>query len=211
MGSDTKGDHSPAHEVQLKSFYIDRYEVTNTEYQAFCEATDRKMPEFWEMNRYRSGPAYPHHPVIGISWIDAGAYAKWCKKRLPTEAEWEYAARGGLAGKKYPHGDTLSKEHGNYTHSGHSGPMQVGQYPANGYGLFDMQGNVLEWVQDRYDADYYAQSPKQNPTGPNRGRFRVIRGGGWHSNPTCNQVFWRNALPANWVDFNVGFRCAKNA
>ncbi|MFC1652199.1 formylglycine-generating enzyme family protein [Planctomycetota bacterium] len=210
MGSDSRGDHQPAHHVELSDFYMDRYEVTNGEYHGFCQATERKLPEFWGMERYRSGLAYPQHPVIGISWSDAAAYSQWSGKRLPTEAEWEYAARGGLVGKKFPHGDVLSPEHGNYTQSQKDGPVEVGTYAPNGFGLFDMQGNVLEWVHDRYSDSYYEQSPTQNPMGPSKGRFRVIRGGGWHSNATCNQVFWRNALPANWVDFNVGFRCAKD-
>lgn len=211
MGADTRGDHQPAHLVELNDFYIDRYEVTNEEYHAFCQATKRKLPEFWGMDRYRSGLAYPRHPVIGISWADAVAFSQWCGKRLPSEAEWEYAARGGMVNKKFPLGDELSPDDGNYTKSGQKGPIEVGSYAPNGFGLYDMQGNVLEWVHDRYGANYYEQSPRRNPRGPKSGRFRVIRGGGWHSNATCNQVFWRNALPANWVDFNVGFRCAKDA
>lgn len=210
MGSETKGDHSPAHQIRLGDFYLDRYEVTNAHYHAFCQATDHRLPEFWGMERYRSGPRYPDHPVVGVSWHDALTYAKWCGKRLPTEAEWEYGARGGLSGKQYPNGDSLSPADGNYTASKKGYSVQVGSYPANGYGLFDMQGNVVEWVHDRYGAAYYAQSPATNPQGPSQGRFRVIRGGGWHSNPNCNKVYWRNALPANWVDFSVGFRCAKD-
>jgi formylglycine-generating enzyme required for sulfatase activity len=134
-------------------------------------------------------------------------YAEWCGKRLPTEAEWEYAARGGLAAARFPHGDTLEPSHGNYSQSGHGGPIAVGSYPPNGYGLHDMQGNVVEWVADTYDPGYYAVSPKENPEGPEAGRYKVIRGGGWHSGVSCNQVFWRHALPLSWVDFNVGFRC----
>ena len=91
------------------------------------------------------------------------------------------------------------------------GPIRVGSYKPNGYGLFDMMGNVVEWVQDYYDRDYCASSPVHNPKGPDEGKFRVIRGGGWHTGPSCNRVFFRNALPVNWLDFNVGFRCAKDA
>lgn len=87
--------------------------------------------------------------------------------------------------------------------------MAVGSYAANGYGLHDMQGNIVEWVWDYYDAGYYSSSPLSNPRASEPARFHVIRGGGWHSGPYCNRVYYRNALPANWVDFNVGFRCVK--
>ncbi len=210
MGSDTEGDHSPVHRVQVDSFYMDRYEVTNAQYLRFCEETGHRLPEFWGMDDFRCGPHYPDHPVVGVSWSDAVEYTGWCGKRLPTEAEWEYAARGGLVGMNYPNGDTLHPSDGNYTKSGKGGPVAAGSYPSNGYGLHDMQGNVVEWVSDYYAADYYASSPSANPRGPESGRFRVIRGGGWHSGPYCNRVYYRNALPANWVDFNVGFRCVQD-
>jgi formylglycine-generating enzyme required for sulfatase activity len=110
----------------------------------------------------------------------------------------------------YPNRDALEPTDGNCNRSGKGGPVAVGSYSANGFGLYDMQGNVVEWVWDRYDPDYYSASPSANPQGPASGRFRVIRGGGWHSGPSCNRVYYRNALPQNWVDFNVGFRCAKD-
>ncbi len=210
MGSDSEGDHNPAHKVYIDSFYIDKYEVTNAQYLEFCLETDRKLPEFWGMDEFRSGPNYPNHPVIGVNWRDAEECAKWRGKRLPTEAEWEYAARGGLVGKNYPNGDKIDPSQGNHSKSELGGPVAVGSYPANGYGLHDMQGNVVEWVQDYYGADYYSLSPSSNPKGPDSGRFKIIRGGGWHSGPYCSQVHFRNALPPNWVDFNVGFRCAKD-
>ncbi len=217
MGADSERDHSPAHKVYIDSFYMDRYEVTNAHYLRFCEARGHRLPEFWGIDRFRSGPDYLDYPVVGVSWYEAVEYAAWCGKRLPTEAEWEYAARGGLAGKQYPHGDKLEPSDGNFNKSQKGGPVEVGSYPANGYGLHDMQGNVVEWVLDYYDANYYASSPIENPTGPQPEelrpepvRFRVMRGGGWHSGPYCNRVYYRNALPANWVDFNVGFRCARD-
>jgi len=210
MGAKPEGDHSPVHPVRLDSFYIDRYEVTNAQYLQFCQAIGHRLPEFWGMSGFRCGPDYPNHPVVGVSWWDAFDYAAWCGKRLPTEAEWEYAARGGLAAMDFPNGDSLQPWEGNYNKSGKGGPVAVGSYRANGFGLYDMQGNVVEWVADFYGAAYYASSPAANPQGPEAGRFRVIRGGGWHSGASCNKVYYRNALPANWVDFNVGFRCAKN-
>jgi formylglycine-generating enzyme len=211
MGHDSTGDHAPGHTVHVDSFYLDRHEVTNTQYLTFCQARGHTLPEFWGMTRYCSGQDFPDHPVIGISWQDAQAYCRWVGKRLPTEAEWEYASRGGLRGRPYPKGKTISPADGNYSKSDHQRPVAVGSYAPNGYGLYDMQGNVVEWVSDRYDPAYYASSPTHNPQGPKQGKLRVIRGGGWHSGPTCNRVYFRNALPANWVDINVGFRCAQDA
>jgi sulfatase modifying factor 1 len=210
MGAGPEGDHSPIHGVRIDPVYMDRCEVTNAQYLRFCQATGHRLPEFWERNAFRCGPAYPNHPVVGVRWWDAADYAAWCGKRLPTEAEWEYATRRGLAGMDFPNGDTLDPSDGNYNKPGKGGPAAVGSYRANGFGLHDMQGSALEWVADCYDAGYYAFSPPVNPQGPEDGRFRVIRGGGWHSGASCNKVHYRNALPPNGVDFNVGFRCVKD-
>ena len=210
MGSDSQGDHNPVHKVYIDTFYMDKYEVTNTKYLRFCKVAGHQLPEFWNMKVFRCGLDYPNHPVVGVSWHDAVEYAVWSGKRLPTEAEWEYAAKGGLAGMNYPNSETLHPSDGNYTKSDKGGPVAVGSYPPNGFGLYDMQGNIVEWILDFYDRNYYSSSPSANPQGPSSGKFRVIRGGGWHSGPYCNRVYYRNALPPNWVDFNVGFRCAKD-
>ena len=210
MGSDLEGDHNPVHKVRIDTFYMDKYEVTNAKYVQFCQVTGHRPPAFWNREGFRCGLDYPNHPVVGVSWRDAGEYAGWGGKRLPTEAEWEYAARGGLAGMSYPTGETLRLSDGNYTRSGKGGPVAVGGYPPNSFGLYDMQGNVVEWVLDFFDPNYYSSSPSVNPQGPSSGKFQVIRGGGWHSGPYCNRVYYRNALPPNWVDFNVGFRCVKD-
>lgn len=210
MGKDDEGDCSPAHKVFVDSFYMDKYEVTNAEYFEFCQETERKLPEFWGMKEFRSGPNFPNYPAVGISWSDAKAYAEWTGKRLPTEAEWEYAARGGLVGKKYPNDDEVDSTKANYTQAKLGGTVAVGSYPPNGYGLYDMAGNVFEWVADFYDADYYETSPRESPKGPEKGKLKVIRGGSWHSGPYCNRVYYRNGLPAQWVDFAVGFRCVKD-
>lgn len=208
MGGDVEDDHQPIHEVHVDSFYMDVHEVTNEQYFDFCEATDRNLPMFWGIEELRCGPDFPNHPVVGVGWADAKAYAEWAGKRLPTEAEWEYAARGGLAGMKYPNGDEIDTTLANYYVS--EGTVPVGSYPPNGYGLYDMAGNVNEWVADFYDDKYYENSPRENPTGPEEGKFHVIRGGGWHSGAYCNRVYRRCALITHWVDFNVGFRCAKD-
>jgi formylglycine-generating enzyme len=211
MGKEAAGDDCPPHEVRLSAFFLDRYEVTNAEYLKFCEATKHRLPEFWGSSQYHCGPDFPHYPVVGVSWDDARLYAKWAGKRLPTEAEWEYAGRGGLKQQDYPNGPELDASMANYAGSGREGSLPVGSFAPNGYGLYDMSGNVVEWAADRYSADAYRTEPFENPSGPAKGRFRVIRGGGWHSGITCNRVYYRNALPGNWVDMNVGFRCAKDA
>ncbi len=211
MGTEGEGDNSPPHTVRLDAFRIDRYEVTNAESEEFCRATGRALPLFWGSDSLRSGPRYPDHPVVMVSWRDAQEYAAWRGKRLPTEAEWECAARGGLVGRMYVGGDDLDPAQVNFTKSGHRGPVAVGSYAPNGYGLYDMAGNVQEWVADRYGEDYYRTSPGENPRGPERGRLHVIRGGGWYTGPGCMGVGYRIALPANWVDMNVGFRCARDA
>ena len=201
--------NNPAHKVYVDPFYIDKYEVTNYQYFLFCKETGQKLPVFWGMAEFHCGLDFPNHPVVGVSYLEALKYAQWRKMRLPTEAEWEYAARGGLKGNKFPNGDELNKSLVNYGQH-LRGTTQVGSYPANGYGLYDMVGNVREWVSDYYHTDYYFKSPYKNPKGPEVGRFRVIRGGSWFAGPGCVTVYRRNTLAANWVDFAVGFRCARN-
>ena len=197
------------HRVRVDSFYLDRHEVTNAQYQKFCEATGHVFPEFWGMDEFFSGPGFPDHPVIGVTWADANAFAEWNGKRLPTEAEWEYAARGGLVDQQYPNGNEMDSTLANYFGTrGH--PVPVGSYSKNGWGLFDMAGNVAEWVHDYYDKDYYLSSPLTNPQGPEFGKRRIIRGGGWRSGISCNSVYFRQSLRTYWVDFGVGFRCAKS-
>ena len=210
MGVDSKKDDSPAHKVTIEAFLLDRYEVTNAQYLAFCQATGRNLPEFWGLERFRSTPDFPHHPVVGVSWVDATDYAVWCGKRLPTEAEWEYAARGGLVGLIFPYGDEPDPAMMNYSGSKLGAPVAVGSYPPNGFGLYDMAGNVVEWVADFYAEDYYRTTPVHNPQGPERGRFRVLRGGGWHSGASCCRVHYRNALVPQWKDIAIGFRCARD-
>jgi len=207
MGKEGEADHSPVHTVRLDAFYLDAREVTNAEYQKFCEETERALPVYWGIEKFCCGPDFPDHPIVGVSWADAEAFAEWAGKRLPTEAEWEYAARGGLVGQPYPSGEEIDLTTANFRTEG---TIAVGSLQPNGYGLYDMGGNVREWVVDYYDPDYYQSSPVDNPTGPERAKWRVVRGGGWFSGPTCQSVHGRNALPGSWVDFNIGFRCARD-
>ncbi len=208
MGADSESDRGPAHKVLVDGFQMDRYEVTNAQYKIFCDETERALPIFWGIEEFHCGPDFPDHPVVGVSWGDANAYAEWIGKRLPTEAEWEYAARGGVEGWSFSFGDELDPEKANYWKS--DGTKPVGSYSPNGYGLYDMTGNVVEWTSDYYGGDYYKNSPRENPRGPEKGKFRVIRGGGWHSGPGCVSVTHRQALPGGWLDFNVGFRCVSD-
>ena len=217
-GSDGLDSEKPVHTVYLDAFYMDKYEVTNAQYKTFMDATGHKAP-LWMSWRDPKLNA-PNHPVVGVSWHDAVAYAKWAGKRLPTEAEWEKAARGGLVGKKYPWGDEDPNETScNFGDFGTFGDIKVpwnadtytqpvGSYPPNNYGLYDMAGNVWEWCADWYDGDYYSSSPDRNPTGPESGTLRVARGGSWDHPSDFVRVAYRNyAGPAVTLCL-FGFRCA---
>ena len=233
MGSDTgKNNERPVHTVTLDAFYMDMYEVTNAQYKVFIDANPEWQKEnippafhdgvylrLWDGNTYPEGKA--DHPVIYVSWYAAMAYAEWVGKRLPTEAEWEKAARGGLIGQTYPWGDTHDATLANYTRY-HNAPVAVGQYPPNGYGLYDMAGNISEWCLDEYDPDFYAISPRENPF-PNgtikatlnnfkdvKDKNRVLRGGCWSDNGLFLRVAYRDWGPQHYTSVFRGFRCVKD-
>lgn len=215
MGMDSEGnksDFSPAHKVFVDSFYIDINEVSNGDYLKYCKITGYKLPEFWNVDIFHSGESYLDYPVVGISWVDAEKYAEWAGKRLPTEAEWEYAARGGLINNEFPNGTTweTALRRNEVTGDWENLTVKIKSFKPNGYGLYDMGGNAWEWVQDIYQHNYYEKSPVNNPRGPEKGTNRVIRSGSWHSGEMCHKVYYRKGLTANWVDFAVGFRCAKD-
>lgn len=213
MGKDSGMDldYSPAHKVKVKTFLMDKHEVTNAQYLEFCNATGHKLPEFWNTDIFRCGENFPTHPVVGINWVDANKYAAWAGKRLPSEAEWEYAARGGLVEKSYPNGNSWNKARAIQNGENWKNLTEpVKGYKPNGYGLYDMGGNVWEWVIDYYSTGYYKINETENPKGPKSGSHRVVRGGSWHSGAMCKKVFYRKGLPASWCDFAVGFRCVKD-
>ena len=213
MGSDDgEDDEKPVHTVHVDAFYMDIYEVTNAQHVKFCDLTGRGVQGHWGAGH--PGYGLPNQPAMGLAWQTAMEYCEWAGKRLPTEAEWERAARGGLEGKKYPWGDEPPDEtKTNFDdHVGH--PTPVGSYPPNGYGLHDMAGNVEEWCYDWYRPDYYQNSPKRNPQGPDSGFHgrRVLRGGAWNWWPSsigCANRKGENPKPRG-NRYNYGFRCAKS-
>ena len=176
MGSNDQPDEKPIRRVTLSSFYMSKTEITVGQYKRYCEATGEKMRDAPYFNK---GWSKLDHPIVNVSWADAKRYCAWAGVRLPTEAEWEYAARGGLKGKKYPWGDEFdgSKCANLVSPNGLSGTVSVGSYAANGYGLHDMSGNVWEWCSDWYSV--YNPSDTNNPHGSTSGAVRVLRGGSW--------------------------------
>ncbi len=208
-------DETPRHTVYVDAFYMDIYEVTNAQYRKFVQATGRSEPE--GMGLIEGNPVFDfkpwsdkrfngdNQPVICVSYDDAKAYAEWAGKRLPTEAEWEKASRGVLIGKKYPWGD--SDQDGTQRND-HEYTSPVGSFAPNGYGLYDMAGNVCEWCADWYDESYYSSSPKRNPTGPSSGERRVFRGGSWgYFNTVTLRCASRDYDDPTNSAYVVGFRC----
>jgi iron(II)-dependent oxidoreductase len=203
---DALADEKPRHRVYLDAFTIDAYEVTNAHYKRFLDAMGRAAPPFWTDSRFNA----PTQPVVGVSWGDADAFCRWAGKRLPTEAEWEKAARGS-DGRKYPWGDQWDPSRANSTETGIGTTKPAGSYPggASPYGAHDMVGNVWEWVADWYDGAYYKGSPERNPTGPATGQRRVLRGGSWYVNPVALRSADRYDLTPGSRLTAVGFRCAR--
>ena len=196
-------DDQPAHKVYIDSFALDTHEVTNADYARFVEATRAAKPWHWP----GGAPARPEErwPVTNVSWAEADAYCRWAGKRLPTEAEWERAARGGLDRKRYPWGDEGGRGR---AHTGSAtGPTTVGSFKPNEYGLYDMSGNVWEWTSDWFERDYYAVSSDRNPSGPESGRYKVIRGGGWSEGAQLTS--FRNYADPEMRALIIGFRCAR--
>jgi sulfatase modifying factor 1 len=196
---------SPEHAVTLKSFYIDKYEVTVAQYRAFCRSTHRRMP---------AAPPWgwkDRYPMVGVNWYDATAYAAWAGKRLPTEAEWEFAARGGILSKGYTYsGSNVIDSVAWYESNSKNKAHPVGTKKPNELGIYDMSGNAVEWCSDRYDDNYYSSSPKEDPRGPRFGHDRVLRGGSYRGNPDICRATYRNSRRPRAALEWFGFRCARD-
>lgn len=226
MGSnDGLPNERPEHTVTLNAYYIDQYEVTAGRYQKFIESARRNLPPTWDDE---AAQALGDLPAVGMSWTDAAAYCKWAGRRLPTEAEWEKAARG-TDGRRYPWGhmqpfvDIANYNRGMWVseaitlvpvNSGlegmsvRHGLKEGGKSP---YGLFHMPGNAAEWVADWYDREYYQKSVDKNPTGPSAGEKHVIRGGSWADLPIALRVTARFSADPDFEERTIGFRCAMDS
>ncbi len=196
-----RDEERPVHPVAVAPFRLCRYQVTNADFAAF-----RKI-------------AFdcPTLPVTSVSWFDAMDYCRWLsgqwnmEMRLPTEAEWEFAARGGLEQKPYPWGDAPVTTRPNYASRWQQGPEPIATSPPNGYGLFDICENVHEWCSDWYDPAYYAVSPSANPPGPGSGTRRASRGGAWRHHIKIARCAARSSIPPEFRYADYGFRIAASA
>jgi formylglycine-generating enzyme required for sulfatase activity len=207
-------DETPQHAVYLPTFYIDQKEVTQAQFAQFSQATKYPKPIVPVFQDDLSLITKPELPVIGVSWDAAKDYCQWAGKRLPTEAEWEKAA-GGEEGYRWPWGNNspdkaanLSGEEDGYKYLAPPGQFESGRSP---YGLYDMAGNAAEWVADWYDADYYKNASFKVPQGPEKGKYRVYRGGSWNDLPSNARVAKRFMAAPHQTSAVIGFRCAKDA
>ena len=223
-------DEQPVHTIHIDAFYMDKREVSVRAYREFVKETQHPPPDWKQVSIYAPTD---DHPIVFVSWHDAMMYAKWAGKRLPTEAEWEKAARGGLVGKTYPWGNFAPTATCNFADKclehywwadkdvddGYAYTAPVGNYPANGYDLYDMAGNVYEWCLDEYDARFYATSPSADPVSGETETLnaftsvrtpRVLRGGSWLVNALGVRNAVRFRLDPAAMNFSVGFRCAKD-
>lgn len=208
MGSDRGDtDEAPVHSVYLDAFAIDKYEVTNSLYRACVNAGACYPPH--DTSAYESSQ-FADHPVLYVDWDMAKTYCEWRGGKLPTEAQWEKAARG-TDGRTYPWGEGIDCSKANYLGCS-SSTSNVMTYSAgvSPYGVYDMAGNVWEWVSDWYSETYYQSSPEQNPTGPDSGNLRVVRSGAWNVGVEVVRTSLRNAKPPSAFDNDVGFRCVSD-
>jgi sulfatase modifying factor 1 len=213
MGSDAGQDNErPIHRVWVDAFYLAACQVTNADFDRFVEAIGAQPPPF------RSDPNFhhPEQPVVAVSWFEAAKYCQWLSAvtghdyRLPTEAEWERAARGGVEGKLFPWGDAPPESLPDYTARWKNGPEPVARYAPHGFGLYDIGENVHEWCSDWYQADYYSFSPERNPLGPETGDRRASRGGSWRHHIKVTRCAARSSIPPQFQYADYGFRVARS-
>jgi formylglycine-generating enzyme required for sulfatase activity len=237
---DGEADERPAHRAYVDEFAIGVYPVTNAEYARFVAETGHRSPaigtlplmvssaleaEFRALAaRFLWANGSPpdgreHHPVTLVGFDDVIAYCRWLSTktntpvRLPTEAEWERAARGGVEGRPYPWGETVDGSHANFlkasTAKAEASTAAVGSYPPNAFELYDMAGNVWEWVSDWYSPTYYARAQYLNPQGPDHGTLRIVRGGAWvNADARYLRCAYRHKVPPDTYSYSIGFRVA---
>jgi len=215
MGSKSGQDcERPIHRVFVDAFLLAATQVTNAEYARFLVTTDAAPPPFWHDPNFN----HPQQPAAGLSWHEAARYCEWLSKqsgrryRLPTEAEWERAARGVLEQKQFPWGDDPPQSLPDYATRWQAGPEPVARYAANAFGLYDICDNVHEWCSDWYDPNYYAISPEQNPLGPEQSPMnpprKSSRGGSWRHHIKVSRCSARSSIPPEFQYADYGFRVA---
>jgi formylglycine-generating enzyme required for sulfatase activity len=239
MGADDGDeDERPAHRVFLDAFHLSVHAITNDQYAEFVRQTGHPVPSVRELPRMVTPAQEPtfrelagpyvwrgghqprdraRHPVTLVTHADAAAYCRWLSEkigrlvRLPTEAEWERAARGGVDGRRYPWGDDIDASRANFLPDPglkrHRGTRAVGSYPPNGFDMYDMSGNVWEWVADWYRPDAYRHTDARNPRGPSTGRLRLVRGGSWVTHDVLQlRCAHRHKVPSDTYTYSIGFR-----
>jgi sulfatase modifying factor 1 len=222
--SSGRDDEKPLHRVWVEAFELAAYQTTNEEYARFLEATSHPKPllpgagSTWSPPEKWNDPTFnhPRQPVVAVSWFDAKAYCEWLsiacghRYRLPTEAEWERAARGGVEGALFPWGDAPPEQVPGYANRWKSGPEPVGMYSPNACGLYNLGDNVHEWCSDWYDAGYYAASQERNPQGPATGSRRASRGGSWRHHIKVTRTAARSSIPPEFKYADYGFRVVRD-
>jgi sulfatase modifying factor 1 len=211
MGSNSGQDcERPIHRVWIDSFLLAATQVTNAEYAVFLRAASPPPPPFWQDAKF----SHPQQPVAAVSWHEAVRYCHWLSSRtgrsyrLPTEAEWERAARGTLEQKNFPWGDDPPQSLPDYGTRWQTGPEPVARYAPNLFGLYDIGDNLHEWCSDWYDPNYYAVSPERNPRGPEGGQRKASRGGSWRHHIKVARCSARSSIPPEFQYADYGFRVA---
>jgi formylglycine-generating enzyme required for sulfatase activity len=211
MGSASGQDcERPVHRVWIDAFQLAATQVTNAEYELFLNATASHPPPFWHDQNFNN----PQQSVTGVSWFDADRYCQWLARqtsrayRLPTEAEWERAARGDLEQNDFPWGNEPPQSLPDYATRWQTGPEPVARYAPNAFGFYDICDNVHEWCSDWYDPNYYAVSPERNPRGPEHGQRKASRGGSWRHHIKVARCSARSSIPPDFHYADYGFRVA---